>query len=126
MSTIERDEASRTTMTWTSKGVYHFEGMWDEVVATDSSFDKTTYSRPLPTQLLRTYVDAAVGHANVRKLDGRWFSEIAGFEGVWALEDTAQEALDVLREVVYEWVLMKIRDQDRDLPVLESLDLNAL
>ena len=125
MNIVERDD-NASKATWPSKVSYFFEGLSDEVIATDYSLDMVTFRRPLPTQLIGAYVDAALRHANVRRVDEKWFAEVEGFPGVWAHEETAQEALDVLREAVHEWVLFKIRDNDRDLPVLESLDLNTL
>jgi predicted RNase H-like HicB family nuclease len=81
----------------------------------------------MPVQLITRYAEAAARHASVRQLeDGSWFAEIEGFAGVWSQSASAKQALDQLEEIVFEWVILKVRDEDRDLPVLESLDLNAL
>ena len=102
------------------------EGVWDEEM-TQTGLRRVIWRRPLPMQLIRQYAEAAARRAVTRGLeDGSWFAEIEGFPGVWASEPSQKQVLDVLEEVVYEWVLLKIRDEDRDLPVLESLDLNAL
>lgn len=85
------------------------------------------FDRPLPQQLLETYVEAAVRHANLTEPEaGRWFAEIQEFPGVWAKGDSPKAVLDELEEVLFEWVLLKIHDQDRDIPIIESLDLNTL
>lgn len=113
-----RDEASA--------GERHQEGIWGEEM-TQEGLRRVTFRRPLPMQLISQYAQKATRHAIARQLeDGTWFAEIEGFTGVWADGPSQKEALDVLEEVVGEWVLLKIRDEDRDLPVLESLDLNGL
>lgn len=102
------------------------EGIWGEKM-TQEGLREVVFRRPLPMQLISQYARTAVRHATTRQLDdGSWFAEIEGFSGVWANESSQKDALDVLEEVVYEWVILKIKDEDRDFPVLESLDLNAL
>jgi predicted RNase H-like HicB family nuclease len=102
------------------------EGIWGEVTSSDEGLQQVVFQRPLPMQLISSYVEIAVRHANVVQDDGQWLATIEEFPGVWAKEASQKEALDVLGEVVFEWVLLKIHDEDRDLPVLESLDLNSL
>ena len=78
-------------------------------------------------QLILQYAEVAARHARTRELDdGTWLADIDGFDGVWSNEASPKQALDVLGEVVFEWVILKIRDEDRDLPVLDSIDLNTL
>jgi hypothetical protein len=102
------------------------EGIWGERTSQDG-LQEVVFQRPLPMQLIGEYAGLAVRHANVAQQDdGEWLATIEGFAGVWAKEPSQKEALDVLEEVVFEWVLLKIHDEDRDLPVLESLDLNTL
>lgn len=102
------------------------EGVWGEEM-TQEGLRRVTFRRPLPMQLLRDYAVTATRHAVTRQLeDETWFAEIEGFDGVWTNEASQKEALDALESVVFEWAILKIRDEDRDLPVLESLDLNAL
>lgn len=104
----------------------NYEGIWGEVTSQEG-LREVVFQRPLPMQLIRTYVELAVRHANiVQQEDGQWLATVEGFTGVWAKEASQKEALDVLDEVIFEWVLLKINDRDRDLPVLESLDLNTL
>jgi predicted RNase H-like HicB family nuclease len=83
--------------------------------------------RELPTQLIDRYVKRAVRRAEVKQYpDGSWFAEIEGFPGVWANDPSRDEALVELEETLREWVLLKIRDGDRDLRVVDSIDLNVL
>lgn len=102
------------------------EGVWGEEM-TQTGLRRVTWRRPLPMQLIGQYAETAARRASTRKLeDGTWIAEIEGFRGVWATAPSQKEALDAIEEVVTEWVILKIRDEDRDMPVLESLDLNAL
>jgi predicted RNase H-like HicB family nuclease len=80
------------------------------------------------TSPLEKYAEiAAQRHGVLKRLpDGKWFATIPDFEGVWASELTPEQTLEVLEEVVLDWVLLKIQHKDKDLPVLEEIDLNVL
>lgn len=102
------------------------EGMWGEMTSQEG-LRQVVFRRPLPMQMIRTYAELAVDHAQLEETDdGEWLGTIATFAGVWAKESSQRRTLEVLEEVVFEWVLLKIRDEDRDLPVLDSIDLNTL
>ena len=58
--------------------------------------------------------------------DESWFAQIPGFPGVWASQRSAEGTETELRETLHEWVLLKIQDGDRDLPVIDFIDLNVL
>ena len=63
--------------------------------------------------MIQEYIQGAIKKAEYKKLeDGTWFTEIPGFNGVWAngpsLENCRQELIDVLEE----WVILKLRDRD--------------
>lgn len=106
--------------------VVNREGLWSELTSQEG-LQQVVFQRPLPMQLIHDYVEQAVRHANVVKQDdGQSLATIEGFAGVWSKEASHKEALDVLEEVVFEWVLLKLHDQDHDIPVLGSLDLNTL
>jgi predicted RNase H-like HicB family nuclease len=82
---------------------------------------------PLPMQLIEKYADLATRHAILKQgEDGEWFATIPGFPGVWAKEATEERVLEVLREVVEGWALLKIQHKHRDLPELDEINLNVL
>lgn len=73
--------------------------------------------------MILEYVDKAIGKAQYKKLDdGSWFGEIPGFEGVWANAQTVEECRKELIEVLEEWLLLKIRDND-PIPPIEGVEL---
>jgi predicted RNase H-like HicB family nuclease len=83
--------------------------------------------RELPTQLIGKYIDRAMLRAETKQYpSGDWFAEIPGFPGVWASQPSEEATVEELRETLHEWVLLKIRDRDRDLPVVDSINLNVL
>jgi hypothetical protein len=80
-------------------------------------------------ELLDRYVHVALRRAIPRQLEnsGEWYADLGPeFRGVWASGPSAKECLDTLAEVLEEWVLLKIADQDRDLPVVDDIDLAFL
>jgi len=59
------------------------------------------------------YCQKAIERAEYKKLDdGSWFSEIPGFQGVWANGDTVEQCRNELVTVLEEWLLLKVRDGD--------------
>lgn len=63
--------------------------------------------------MIHEYIQSAISMAQYKILeDGTWFAEIPGFEGVWAngksIESCRQELIDVLEE----WLILKLRDED--------------
>lgn len=85
------------------------------------------YGRPLPVQLIARYAKLAALRADTERLEsGAWYAEIRGFSGVWAEGASEEEAVKELESVVRDWTLLKIMDEDRDLPVVDLIDLNVL
>lgn len=82
----------------------------------------------LPMQVIGKYAEIAAWRHGVPKRlpDGGWFAVIPGFEGVWASESSRELTLEALEEVVLDWTVFKIEHKDKDLPVLEEIDLNVL
>ncbi len=80
----------------------------------------------LPMQLIDKYVRVAVQHATWKRHPDGWVATILGFPGVWAKERSREQTLEVLREVVQDWTLLKIQHKDHDLPIIEEIDLNVL
>jgi len=59
------------------------------------------------------YCEKAIDRAEYKKLeDGNWFTEIPGFQGVWANGNTVEECRRELISVLEEWLILKLRDAD--------------
>ncbi len=54
-----------------------------------------------------------------------YYGEIKGFDGVWAQAKTLKECEQCLREVLEEWLIIKIR-KGKFLPTTRKYNLNAL
>lgn len=82
---------------------------------------------PLPTQLIKRYVEAAMRRLVTKRLDdATWSAMVPDLRGVLAWGATEDEVTTELRSVIADWVTLKIEDHDRDLPVLDLIDLNSL
>jgi predicted RNase H-like HicB family nuclease len=83
--------------------------------------------RPLPVQLIKRYAKRAARRARTERLDdGSWYAEIRNFPGVWAQSDSEEGVVREIETVVRDWALLKIRDKDRDLPIIDEIDLNVV
>jgi predicted RNase H-like HicB family nuclease len=81
----------------------------------------------IPSETLSRYEKAVVEAARFDRLkDGSWYAEIPGFNGVWANGDTEDACREELREVLKEWLALKLRDGDDDIPVMAGNDLRSL
>ena len=70
--------------------------------------------------MITEYIFAALKKAEYKRLeDGSWFAEIPGFDGVWANGETVEICRSELSEVLEEWLILKIRDND-PLPVVNG------
>ena len=73
--------------------------------------------------MLTAYIQAAMEKAQYKILDDEtYFGEIPAFQGVWASEATLEECRRVLQEVLEEWLLLKLRDNE-EVPELEGIAL---
>ena len=45
--------------------------------------------------------------------DGTYFGEIAGLKGIWASAKNLEDCRKELKEVLEDWLLLKIRDRDK-------------
>lgn len=73
--------------------------------------------------MLTEYLRAAISRSQYKQLeDGSWFGEIPGFEGVWANATSVEACRSELAEVLEEWLLLKLHDQD-PIPVVDGHDL---
>jgi predicted RNase H-like HicB family nuclease len=76
--------------------------------------------------VLTVFVETAMHEAKYKMLeDGTFFGEIPSCPGVWANEKTLEVCRDVLREVLEEWLILKLRDGDL-LPKIGGIDLNTI
>jgi predicted RNase H-like HicB family nuclease len=90
--------------------------------------DRAEFAGHLPEHLFNRYIDGAIKRVEPKRLeDDAWFVEIPGFDGVWASGPDLPSALTELREVLSDWVLLKIIHKDRDLPIIEpTINLNII
>ncbi len=74
--------------------------------------------------MLTAYIRAAMQEAQYKILDdSMYFGEIPGFQGIWASEANLEECRRVLQEVLEEWLLLKLRDNE-EVPKLEGITLS--
>ena len=81
----------------------------------------------LPMQLIERYARLAARRGQTEQIeDGSWYAEIPLLPGVWAQADSEDEVLRELEAVVRDWTLLKLEDRDRDLPEIDTINLNVL
>jgi predicted RNase H-like HicB family nuclease len=75
--------------------------------------------------MLTDYVQAAMRKARYKILSGGegYFGEIPGFKGAWANAATLEDCRDELREVLEDWMLVRVR-QGLILPIISGINLN--
>jgi predicted RNase H-like HicB family nuclease len=76
--------------------------------------------------MLTDYVEAAMRKAKYKKLaNGEgFFGEIPRFRGAWASASTLEGCRKELREVLEDWMLVRVR-QGLTLPVIAGINLNS-
>ena len=63
--------------------------------------------------MLTKYISQKMARAKYKILeDGVYFGEIPGLPGVWASGKTLEKCRETLREVLEEWLILKLRDRD--------------
>ena len=73
--------------------------------------------------MLIEYTQKALEKAEYKMLEnGTWFAEIPGFNGVWANADTVEQCRKELLEVLEEWLILKLIDND-SIPEVEGVSL---
>ena len=64
--------------------------------------------------MLTDYISQKLARARYKILDdGTYFGKIPGLQGVWASEKTLEKCRETLREVLEEWLILKLRDGDK-------------
>jgi len=72
--------------------------------------------------MLTEYISQKLNRAQYKILDdGTYFGEIPGLQGVWASEKTLERCRETLREILEEWLILKLRDGDivPDFPLIK-------
>lgn len=63
--------------------------------------------------MLTDYISQKISQARYKILENKtYFGEIPGPQGVWASEKTLEKCRETLREVLEEWLILKLRDDD--------------
>ena len=74
--------------------------------------------------MITAYIKEAMTRARYKILeDDTFFGEVPGLQGVWANADTLEECRQELQEVLEDWLILKLRDNDNDIPVLGGISL---
>ncbi|MEK9165635.1 MAG: type II toxin-antitoxin system HicB family antitoxin [Patescibacteria group bacterium] len=75
--------------------------------------------------MLTQYINNLISQARyeILKDDGSFYGEIPGIQGIWANEKTLAECQNTLREVLEEWLLIKLRRNEK-VPVIQKVNLN--
>jgi len=64
--------------------------------------------------MLTEYIIQKLSQAQYKILDDKtYFGEIPGLQGIWASEKTLEKYRETLREVLEEWLILKLRDKDK-------------
>jgi predicted RNase H-like HicB family nuclease len=74
--------------------------------------------------MLLEYVGAALRHAKYEILtdDGSYYGEIRECNGVYATASTLENCRDELREVLDEWILLRVR-KNLPIPTIDGIAL---
>lgn len=63
--------------------------------------------------MLTHYIEKKLQSATYKLLkDGSYFGEIPGIQGVWADAENLEGCRRELREVLEDWLLLKVRDRE--------------
>ncbi|MCZ6750556.1 MAG: type II toxin-antitoxin system HicB family antitoxin [Acidobacteria bacterium] len=64
--------------------------------------------------MLTEYLEKRLKKAKYKMLrDGSYFGEIPGLKGVWADGNTLEDCREELREVLEDWILLKVRNAEQ-------------
>jgi len=64
--------------------------------------------------MLTEYIIQKLSRARYKILDDKtYFGEIPSLQGVWASEKTLEKCRETLREVLEEWLILKLKDRDK-------------
>jgi predicted RNase H-like HicB family nuclease len=116
------DALDRSSMT-VSRGLNFFTTDSDLI----GDVQQLRRTKHLPGEIIEKYLQEALKGTTHRQLeDGTLFAEIPGFTGVWASDDDLVACIAQLREAIFDWLVLKIEQNDRDIPVIANINLNVL
>ena len=62
---------------------------------------------------ITAYIRAAMAPAVIKTIDdGSYYANIPSCNGVWANEQKKEACIETLQEVLEEWAVLKLRDND--------------
>lgn len=74
--------------------------------------------------MILEYLNAAAKKINYEKLENNtWYAEIPECTGVWSNCNTIEECRKEILEVLEEWILLKIKDNDDDIPIIDGIEI---
>ena len=75
--------------------------------------------------MLTEYIAAAMKRAKYEIIaeDGTYYGEIPDYPGVWANAEALESCRTELQEVLEGWLLLKLRDHDNDIPLIDGISL---
>jgi predicted RNase H-like HicB family nuclease len=105
-----------------------YQGLNFFAVQPDLLGEQLQPTKHLPLQLMDRYLSEALKTATLEKIaeDDVWFAEIPHFQGVYASDADIEECGKQLRDVLFNWLVLKIEQNDRDIPVLAGINLNVI
>jgi predicted RNase H-like HicB family nuclease len=72
--------------------------------------------------MLTTYIQAAMRLAKYEILEGGYYGEIPGFQGVWANADSLDGCREELQSALEDWIVLGLR-LGQPLPVVAGINL---
>lgn len=64
--------------------------------------------------MITEYINKKLKNAKYKILkDGNYFGEIPGIKGVWASAKNLEDCRKELQEVLEDWLLLKVRDNEK-------------
>jgi predicted RNase H-like HicB family nuclease len=77
--------------------------------------------------VLTAYIVKALKHAVFESPEeGKWYGEIPACPGVWATGQSQEECRTELQEVLEGWLILKLRDNDPDIPTIDGISLDVV
>ena len=74
--------------------------------------------------MITAYINEAMKCATYKILeDDTLFGEIPQPQGVWANADSLEDCRRELQEVLEEWLVLKLRDNDDDIPAIGGVSV---